>query len=80
MYQYLITEEQLREMVQYGQEHPDEEFYIEPLNDGSEIEDEFLSCSFWSYETDDNPADRTTGIWELSYGKGDDCQMCLKKT
>ncbi len=70
MYQYLITEEQLREMVQYGQEHPNEEFYIEPLNDGIEIEDEFLSCSFWSYETEGNPADRTTGIWELSYGKG----------
>ena len=70
MIQYLITEDQLREIVQYGQEHPDEEFYIEPMNDGNGIEDEFLSCSFWSYETEDNPADRVSGIWEFSYGKG----------
>lgn len=66
MDQWLITEEQLREMIKFGQENPDAEFYIEMLNDGDSDKDDFLSCSFWSRATEDEPDDRISGIWELS--------------
>lgn len=56
MAKYLITNEQLREMVNFGIQHPDTEFYVEAMNDGSE----FLSCTFFD-KNDDN----ASGIWEL---------------
>ena len=67
MITYQITEAELNRIVEYAQEHPDEEFYVEPMNDGDGIEDEFLSCAFWDNENDN----RTTGIWELSYSSGE---------
>ena len=53
---YQITEEQLREMVNFGIAHPDTEFYTEPMNDG----EEFLSCTF--FDKDDN---NSSGYWEI---------------
>ena len=56
MMQYLITEEVLRDIVNFGIQHSDTEFYTEPMNDG----EEFLSCTFFNKD-DDN----ASGIWEL---------------
>ena len=52
-----ITEDQLREMVEYAGEHPGERLVIEHMDDG----EPFLSCSFVN---DDASAD--SGIWELA--------------
>ena len=54
---YQITEEQLREMVNFALSHPDTEFYTEAMNDG----EEFLSCTFF-----DGNDDNASGIWELN--------------
>ena len=73
MITYQITEEELRDIVQYGQEHPEYEFYIEPMNDGEGVEDEFLSCAFYKSEIVDGwkyPEDES-GIWEFGYSSGE---------
>lgn len=57
---YLITEQQLSEMVNFGINHPETEFYTEPMSDGSG----FLSCTF--FDKDDNNA---SGFWELDDAK-----------
>lgn len=54
--EYAITEKQLNDIVKFAQEHPDTEFYTEPMNDG----ELFLSCTFFD---DDN--ENASGFWEL---------------
>ena len=71
-WKYLITEEQLNEMIKFAQKHPDAEFYMESLNDGLDIEDEFLSCTFYARHKNKNIHDYCiSNIWELSYGEGE---------
>lgn len=62
---YLISEKELMEIVRVAQDYPKAEFCIEPMNDGIDIKDEFLSCVFYA----DNDV-QVSGFWELPYGDG----------
>ena len=66
MEQYLITEKQLNEIVQFAMENPDTIFSTEPMNDGAP----FLSCTFFNRDGDDgNAGTLASGFWELSEGR-----------
>lgn len=63
MEQYLITEKQLNEIVQFAMENHDTIFSTEPMNDGAP----FLSCAFFNRDGDDgNSGTLASGFWELS--------------
>lgn len=54
---YLITEEQLREMIEFAQKNPRTIFHPESMNDG----EPFLSCTFFTEDWENN----ASGFWEL---------------
>lgn len=54
---YIISQAELEAMVRFGMAHPNDNFNVEPLNDG----EDFLSCTFFDSKTDNN----SSGIWEL---------------
>ena len=55
-------------MVEWGQNHPHEQFFIQGLNDGNgDIKDDFLSCMF--IDEDEYGYDKgNSGCWELERG------------
>ena len=60
---YNIADIDLQEIVKFAQEHPNHQFYTEPMNDG----DDFLSVCFYK-SFDSNEA--SSRIWEFDMMKG----------
>ena len=68
MWSYMITEGQLDGIVRFAQSNPKAEFYMEHVNYGNDITDEFLSCTFYNSNESSINSFCISDIWDLPYG------------